>query len=154
MTWSQTSNLIHPMTVEWNGCCQKQNKNFIIYELSSARRQHNVWNQVELLPCSTPRLVVLHGSSMTCFQTSRYCRAKVNLIWSIEFGTAVARRLKQALCVWSQEVKNIFYTLLDSTYLGRQTPLGLCLLGMIIKLFQNWSQKVPLENIKSNGKKF
>ena len=24
-TWFQTSNLIHTMTVEWNGCCQKQN---------------------------------------------------------------------------------------------------------------------------------
>ena len=24
-TWFQTSNLIHTMTVEWNGCFQKQN---------------------------------------------------------------------------------------------------------------------------------
>ena len=35
------------------------------------------WNQVELLPCSTARFAVLHGSSTTWFQTSRYCRAKV-----------------------------------------------------------------------------
>ena len=25
MSWFQTSNLIHTKTVEWNGCCQKQN---------------------------------------------------------------------------------------------------------------------------------
>ena len=40
---------------------------FIIYELSSARQQRDVWNQVELPPCSTASYAELHGS----------CRAKV-----------------------------------------------------------------------------
>ena len=47
-------------------------------------------------PTSTARFAVLHGSSTTWFQKSRYYRAKVDLIRSIEFGTAVARRLKRA----------------------------------------------------------
>ena len=51
-------------------------------------------NQVELLPCSTARLGVLHGSSTTWFQTTAVLKS--NLIRSIEFGTAVAQRLKRA----------------------------------------------------------
>ena len=42
---------------------------------------------------------MLYGSSTTWFQTSRYCRAKVDLIRSVEFDTVVARRLKQAFAV-------------------------------------------------------
>ena len=38
---------------------------------------------------------MLHGSSTTWFQTLRYCRAIVEFN-SIEFGTAIARRLKRA----------------------------------------------------------
>ena len=43
-----------------------------MYELSSARQQRD-----ELPPCSTASFAELHGSSTTWFQTSRYCRAKV-----------------------------------------------------------------------------
>ena len=45
---------------------------------------------------------MLHGSSTTWFQTSHYCRAKVefNSI-RIEFGTVVARPLEQALELFS-----------------------------------------------------
>ena len=43
---------------------------------------------------STAKLAVLHGSNATWFQTSRYCRGKVEFIRSIELGTAVARRLR------------------------------------------------------------
>ena len=46
-TWFQKSNLIHTMTVKWNGCCQKQNThtqkkglaNFLIY----SNVFHNLW---------------------------------------------------------------------------------------------------------------
>ena len=38
---------------------------------------HSFFYPRRLLPCSTARLSVLHGSSTTWFQTSRYCRAKV-----------------------------------------------------------------------------
>ena len=59
---------------------------FIIYELSSARQypeSRDDWNQVELLPYSTESFAVLHGRTTTWFQTSRYCRAKV------EFDSAI-----------------------------------------------------------------
>ena len=49
-------------------------------------------NEVELLPRSTAKLAVLHGSKRRATTV-----LKSNLIRSIEFGTAVARRLKQAL---------------------------------------------------------
>ena len=63
---------------------------FLIYELSSARQQRDVWNQVELLPCTTAKLAVLHGSRTTWFQTSRYCRAKVefNRISLVRHGSS------------------------------------------------------------------
>ena len=52
---------------------------FISYELSSAR--HAVARRLKpsraTALCSTAKLAVLHGSSTTWFQTSRYCRAKV-----------------------------------------------------------------------------
>ena len=49
-------------------------------------------NEVELLPHSTAKLAVLHGSKRRATAV-----LKSNLIRSIQFGTAVARRLKQAL---------------------------------------------------------
>ena len=35
-------------------------------------------NGKKKLPCSTASFAVLHGSSSTWFQTSRYCRAELN----------------------------------------------------------------------------
>ena len=51
-----------------------------LIELNStlARQQRDVWNQVELLPCSTASFAVLHGISSTWFQTSRCYRAELN----------------------------------------------------------------------------
>ena len=48
-------------------------------ESSTSERNAEYKSQVELLPCSTARLAGLHGNSTTWFQTSRYCRAKVEL---------------------------------------------------------------------------
>ena len=59
-TWFQTSNLIHTMTVEWNGCCQNQNTKI-------KKRFSKLFN------------------IFLCIYNS----------W-IEFGTAVAWRLKRA----------------------------------------------------------
>ena len=42
------------------------------------RRLENGKKKKKTLPCSTASFAVLHGSSSTWFQTSRYCRAELN----------------------------------------------------------------------------
>ena len=77
---------------------------FIIYELSSAR------------------LAVLHGSSTTWFQTSRYCRAKVefNSINWVRHGSSTT--FETGLIFPILNVRDVFLDCLDLSFIIFKPP--------------------------------
>ena len=94
----------------------------------------DVWNQVKLLPCSTERLAVLHGSSTTWFQTSCYCRTKVEFN-SINWVRHSSSTMFETGLKYLAQEHNII-TLTSSRPRG---GLGTCPPPLIFRL--KWGQK-------------
>ena len=72
---------------------------FIIYELSSARQSATFETRSSYCRVARQRLPCYTAVARLGFKRRTTAVLKSNLIRSIEFGTAVARRLKRALSV-------------------------------------------------------